>query len=73
MEIQKLKFNFNKTDDKSGVSFYDEEAIAGLLIIKSGWTSPQLYHCILEWGEYEDYDHELLTKEDIEKKYKVQI
>jgi hypothetical protein len=71
METTKSKFNFKKINDISGFSFWDEDAIANLLIIKSGWTSQ--YHCILEWGEYAEVDNNLYTEEQIKEKYNIEI
>jgi hypothetical protein len=70
---ESCKLNFKKTNDISGFSFWDEDAIVSLLIVKSGWTSPQMYHCILEWGEYTEVDNNLYTSEQIKEKYNIKL
>ena len=44
-----------------------------IFIIKSGWSKPQLYHVIIEYGDYETTDHRLLTLEQINEIYGVQL
>lgn len=74
-EITKLNFKqSNQINQINSVLYYDDEdAVCSLLIMKSGWSRPQTYHCILEWGEFEDYNHMLLTKEQIKEKYNIEI
>jgi hypothetical protein len=50
----------------------NEEPIQ-IFIIKSGWSKPQLYHVIIEYGDYETTDHRLLTLEQINEIYGVQL
>ena len=42
-------------------------------IFKSGWSKPQLYHTVIEYGEYETTDHRLLTLEQINEIYGVDL
>jgi hypothetical protein len=69
--MQKSRFHFKKNVTGTFVSFYDEDCVATLKIIKSGWTDK--YHCIVEWGEYEDADYELFTEEQIRERYLVEF
>lgn len=67
-----MKFHFKKSDVQGVfISFYDEDAVCSLKILKSGWNG--LYHCILEWGEYEDADYELYDEERIMERFGVKI
>jgi hypothetical protein len=68
-----IKLNFEKSSEQLVRSYIDTQNIVGLKIIKSGWSEPQLYHCILEWGEYEDCNYHLYTKEEIKEKYNIDL
>jgi hypothetical protein len=64
------KFNFKKKEKNSGLYiYYDKENVIALYIFKSGWSNPQMYNCILEWGEYGDVDHHFYDAMKIEKVY----
>jgi hypothetical protein len=47
--------------------YYDEYNAVVLTIFKSGWRGR--YHCILEWGEFEDTDHKLYSSIEIYEHY----
>lgn len=67
-----MKFQFKKSDVQGVfLNFYDEEHISSLKILKSGWSG--LYHCIIEWGEYEDADYELYDEERIKERFGIEI
>ena len=70
---EEYKFSFRKSANTTSFNYNDEDAVIGLKIIKSGWGSPDLYHCILEYGEYGDIDYKLFTKEEIKEKYNIEI
>jgi hypothetical protein len=42
-------------------------------IIKSNWTNPDLYHVIIEFGDYDSADHHLLSKEQIQEKFGIEL
>ena len=68
----KNKFDFDKNPtDFEIYSYLDTDGVVGLKIIKSGWD--KLYHCMIEWGEYEDVSYNLLTKEQIKEKYDIEV
>ncbi len=71
--LEPIKLDFIKEKNRYCVSYYDKENVVSLLISESGWSHPKLFHCIFEWGEYGDYNHCLLTKEEIEEKYNIKI
>ena len=60
----KSKYNFLKTQSNINLyKYYDKENVVALYIFKSGWKD--FYHCILEWGEYENTDILQLRANDI--------
>lgn len=64
------KFNFKKEYQESKLyRYFDKENVIALYIFKSGWSNPQIYNCILEWGEYGDVDHHLYDAIKIDKVY----
>lgn len=70
--MTKSKFNFKKEETiGTYISFYDSDSVCSLKIIQSGWEDK--YHCILEWGEYEDADYELYDKEQIEQRFLITL
>lgn len=70
--MMKSKFTFKKEGTiGTYISFYDSDSVCSLKIIQSGWRNK--YHCILEWGEYEDVDYELYDKEQIQQRFLVEF
>ncbi len=62
------KYNFIKIKSSDELySYYDEENVVLLRIIRSGWKGK--FDCILEWGEYEQADIKVFTGEEIRKYY----
>jgi len=61
------KYNFVLIKSNKIYSYYDEEGVVSLKIIKSGWTDK--YDCILEWGEYGNAEIYIYTSEEINKYY----
>ena len=55
------------TDSRFIRQYYDEQNAVVLTIFKSGWRGR--YHCILEWGEYEDTNHKLCSPNEIYEHY----
>jgi hypothetical protein len=50
-------------------SFGDEPQ--GIIIINSGWQG--MCHVIIEFGDFEDYTHQFMSSESIEKEYGLKI
>lgn len=42
-------------------------------IVASGWSRPQTYHVITEYGDREQTDYELLDAQQIKKKYGIDL
>jgi len=69
----RFNFTFEKSEDQSIYKYYDKENVVILFILKSNFSQPTMYHCILEWGEYEDYNHYFLTIEEIEEQFNIKL
>lgn len=69
----KVKTRYNFVQSKFGelCKYYDRQNIVVLYIFKSGWSYPQMYQCIEEWGEYEESEYHLYTAEDINHIYAI--
>jgi hypothetical protein len=64
--------NFVKINSESEYhKYYDEQGIVLLHILKSGWEDK--YHCILEFGEYDEFEHYLYTSQEIYEHYEINI
>jgi len=64
-----LKFKYSPLQKNRIFEYYDEQNIVALHIFKSGWSNPQMYICVLEWGEWGDVDHHLYSAEEIKKQF----
>lgn len=42
-------------------------------IIKSGWSKPQKYHVLIEYGDREQTDYDFLDAEQIKEKYGIDL
>ena len=42
-------------------------------IMKSGWSKPQQYHVLIEYGDHEQTDYELLDADQIQEKHGIDI
>lgn len=42
-------------------------------IIKSGWSKPQRYHVLIEYGDYGQTDYDFLDAEQLKEKYGIDI
>jgi hypothetical protein len=67
METIKQNFKIERSFAYSGGDQTGEPI--GIHIIKSGWRFPDMYHVLIEYGDFEQTDYQLLTREQIEGKY----
>lgn len=42
-------------------------------IIPSGWSNPQMYHVIVEWGDMDQADHHLLDADQIKEQMGIEV
>lgn len=59
---EEIKFNAKLSADISLSAYIDEEPIA-FRFVKSGWSRPQRYHVLIEWGDSDDTTYKGLMSE----------
>jgi hypothetical protein len=42
-------------------------------IIKSGWSKPQMFHVLVEFGDIEQTDYHFMTKEQIKERWDLEF
>lgn len=70
METTNPNFKIHKAFAYSGGDISEP---IGIHIIKSGWCNPQLYHVLIEFGDMDQTDHYLLSKEQIQEKWNLEF
>jgi len=45
----------------------------GITIVPSGWSKPQMYHVIVEFGDSSDWDTHFMDADQIMKKFGVEV
>jgi hypothetical protein len=51
----------------------DPESLVRINIIPSGWTDPDKFYVIIEYGERDDYEEFLMTREEILNEFEVNV
>lgn len=50
-----------------------EDELIAIRIIPSGWSAPQLYHVLIEYGDDGSTDYKQLTAEQIKDNYDIEV
>ncbi len=65
--------NLIETPKETHLNFYLKEEPICIKIVKSGWSIPQLYHVIVEWGDYMQTDNHIMDAAQIMEKYDIDV
>jgi hypothetical protein len=55
------------------LTFYEEEEPLGVHIIRSGWSEPQLYHVLTEFGDRMETTYNTLEASQIKEMFSIDV
>jgi hypothetical protein len=68
-----MKNNLSVVADINISAYHKDEPVA-IRIVKSGWSTPQQYHVLIEFGDFSDTDYKgLMTADQIKEKYNIKV
>ena len=57
----------------TSLSFYEKDEPLCIHVLRSGWSQPQLYHVLVEFGDRMDTTHHLLEASQIEEMFGIDV
>jgi hypothetical protein len=70
---QTFPINMIEANPQPCLTFYEKEEPLAIHIIKSGWSKPQLYHVLVEFGDMMETTYHTLEAEQIAEKFGINI
>jgi hypothetical protein len=59
---------------ESSISIYADNEPIAVRILRAGWTKPQTYHVLIEFGDTEDTEYKgLFDSEQIKEKFGIEV
>jgi hypothetical protein len=59
---------------ENSISIYADNEPIAVRILRAGWTKPQTYHVLIEFGDTEDTEYKgLFNAEQIKEKYGIEV